>query len=506
MRIYCGRFTSAVLFLERLAIAAEAGKVEIMAKQLFNSSESSNFILNMTEEKYSNIASKALMAMCLLVPLFTIPAECSDSVGFAFVSAGLAVAGVICMILALIAIIKKFISGKMILPVCAFAAMLVWGAISLFDSYSVKIGFYGFDGRGEGLLAIIFYFCFFITGLSLKTEKAADSLFNGILASGVLNSIWSMIQIFTGKLGSYKFVTVSIQPNAASGLSHSPIFLAMLLSLALTTAIIGAVMGESKKRRIICIVCACLFSFVMMFTYTLMGICGTILAVIAAVISTFISKAPKIRLASILSAIAPAVCAVILAQAGLIGDGSGYNLYDGRIMWWDSYNRISASGIYDNDKVDISDTADTYSYIFGETIDLIKEYPLTGSGPDQLIYPQIYSSAVIDENIGTFDRCYNEYLYTAATRGIPSLIALLAVIIPLIITSFKSMTANNNSRRCVTSFFMLLCGSLLFLIGCSSIAFSPVFWAAAGLSCASIASGKVAAISKKHEKTYGKSK
>ncbi len=34
-----------------------------MAKQLFNSSEKSNFILNLTEEKYSNLASFGIMVL-----------------------------------------------------------------------------------------------------------------------------------------------------------------------------------------------------------------------------------------------------------------------------------------------------------------------------------------------------------------------------------------------------------------------------------------------------------
>ena len=83
-----------------------------MAKQLFKTTEKSNFILNMTEETYSGLASKALVLMCLIVSLFTIPSEFSDEIGYSLVSGGLAVAGVICMILALIAVMKKYVDKK----------------------------------------------------------------------------------------------------------------------------------------------------------------------------------------------------------------------------------------------------------------------------------------------------------------------------------------------------------------------------------------------------------
>ena len=46
-----------------------------MAKTLLNSSEKSNFILNMTEETYSKLASIGLFAACFAVPLFTILPE-----------------------------------------------------------------------------------------------------------------------------------------------------------------------------------------------------------------------------------------------------------------------------------------------------------------------------------------------------------------------------------------------------------------------------------------------
>lgn len=461
-----------------------------MAKTIFNTSEKSNFILNMTEEKYSDIASKALTAMCLIVSLFTIPAECSENVGFPIISGGLAIAGVVCLILSLIAVIKKFVDRKMLFPVCTFGAMLVWGIISLVNSYDITVSFYGFDGRGEGLLALVFYFGFFLTGLTVKREKAVSSLIGGVIAAGVLNSVWGLLQIFVpGMPSSYDYVFVAGQINAASGLAQSPIFLAMLLSLSLTAAIIGFIMSKSKSRRIICIVCSCLFSFVMMLTYSLVGVCGVVFAVIAAVLAVFISKAPKIRLAGIAGIILPAALAVILVSAGIVGGNRSYELHDGPIMWTDSYSRLSSSGIFNPDALIIDDTADVYSFLNAKSCKIIKKYPLAGTGPEQLVYPQLYSSSQIDENVGTFDKVYNEYLYTAATRGVPSLIALAAVLVSLVASSAGKLSKNSGSLTCVSCFFLLICGVFIFFVGCSNIVFSPILWACAGASCAASVSG-----------------
>lgn len=468
-----------------------------MSKQLFNTTEKSNFILNMTEEKYSQLATYGLSAACFTTAIFAVIPECIDKLSYSIVSGGLAVSGVICMVLALIGIIKKYVDYKKNLPFFAFGAMLIWGIISLINSYSVNTSFYGFAGRGEGLLAIIFYFGFFITAMSIKREKAITIIINSIIVSGIIHSIVGLIQIFTEKLSHYCFASLNIKINAASGLAQSPIFLAMVLSLALTASLVTAVMTDSKKRRIFCIVSSCLFSFVMMFTYSLMGIAGIILAVLSSAVSIFIKKSPKIRLISLLSGILPAILSVIIVNAGLIGEISSYKLYDGYTLWWaDSYMRLSSSGDYEREELDISDTMAVYNYLNGKTLDIIRKYPLTGTGEDQLVYPQLYTNGGLDPettdintiislNKGTFDKVYNEYLYTAATRGIPSLIALILILVPVLVTGFRKMK-KSTSENTVCIFMMFICGIIIFFIGCSNITFSPVFWTVSGLLMCSV--------------------
>lgn len=459
-----------------------------MAKTLFNSSEKSNFILNLTEEKYAKMASFGMLAACFAVSIFTIPAECFTTVTYSFAAGGLAVSGVICLILAIIAFIKKYVNRASVLPVAAFGAMVLWGVISLINGYDHTVSFYGFPQRGEGLLAIIFYFCFFVTAASIKREKALKTLINGIIGVGLLNSAWGLMQILTGKFTAYKSISVLFDTAPAAGLSQSPIFLAMILTLSLTAALIGAIMSDSKKRAVFCIVSSCIFSFTMILTYTLVGICGIAFGIISAVITVFFVKASKKKLLSIVGVLASAALAVILAVTGVVGNEKSYRLYDGYILWsMDGYQRTGASGMYNAEIVDISNTKDIYFFLNNKTIEIIKNHPLTGTGPEQLIYPQLTKNSNVDkpidsvilDNPGTFDKVYNEYLYTAATRGIPSLIALLAVILTTLYFGIKNMK-RLRSEVSVCLLFMTLGGAIIFLIGCSNIAFSPIFWAVAG--------------------------
>jgi O-antigen ligase len=232
----------------------------------------------------------------------------------------------------------------------------------------------------------------------------------------------------------------------------------------------------------------------------LVGLAGIVLGIAAGTAMILIRKKPKIRFIPVAAVLLSAVLGITLSATVKSGKTNEYRLYDGYILWnADSYRRLSSSGIYDPEQVDIEDTYDVYSFINKETIDIIKRYPVEGTGPEQLVYPQLYTSGflsvnaktedIIDQNKGTFDKCYNEYLYTAATRGIPSLIFLAAVLIGVIFIGSKKLRKNESDVS--VGFFMLaLCGMLVFMIGCSNIAFSPVFWACAGLACAKIAPEK----------------
>ena len=464
-----------------------------MAKQLFNSSEKSNFIVNMTEEKFSHLASWGLIATVLLTSITTAIPVISGMKMYSLSSVGLTVGGVICMVLALIGGMKKYIDRKIAIPAAAIGFSLVWAVISMINSYDILVSINGYPGRGEGLLALLFYGSIFITAACIKTEKARTTVIWGILINGLLNSIVGIVQIFTGAISDFDKISLQTTINAASGFSQSPMFLAMVLSVSITAAMGGLVLFEGNKSKIVCVISICLFSFVNMFTYSLIGICGTALAAIAGIVIIFAAKASKKNLLAILGVIVPAAAAVVIVNCGVIGNINSYRLYDGRILWFaDSYMRLNSSGNFDDDLVDIDDTADVYYYINRKTGDIISNNVLVGTGPDQLVYPQIYTfgattadDAYIEDvamlNKGTFDRAYNEYLNTAATRGIPSSIAFVVSILGILIVGFSNYKKNrNNMTLCMT--LMTAMGAVMFFICCSSTAFAPIFWAAAGCS------------------------
>lgn len=468
-----------------------------MPKTIFHSSEKSNFILNMTEEQFSKLASRGLAIAMLMTPLFTLVPEITDKATYAFSAGGLVAGGVIAMIIAIIALMKKYISKRFIIPMGAMLIMELWGVFSLIKGVDLGISFYGFPERGEGLLALIFYFCFFVSASALKRESAIKTVIDGVVGVGLLNSIVGLIQIFSGQLSHYRSVYIDIKANAASGLSMSPLFLAMVLTLSLSAALISFISSEDRKRSIGMLVCAVLFSFVMMFTYSFIGFFGLAFALISAIAAVFALKAPKKKLVGVPCSIAGAAAAIALVFAGAIGSIDSYRLYDGRILWWaDGYMRASSSGTFNPDVVDIDDTYDVYMYLNDRTMDVIEHNSLTGTGPDQLAFALIRVSQedagkytdfgdLISSQRGVFDKVYNEYLYTAATRGVTSAIFLVLTVLSAVILGMKAFRRRATAES-FTVFILALGGVLVYLIGCSSIPFAPVFWVAAGAACAEI--------------------
>ena len=489
-----------------------------MAKTIFNTSEKSNFILNMTEEQFSKLASIGLAIAIMMPTLFTLIPEIVYEVkgegSYVISAGGLVLGGVIAMIVTIIGVMKKYISKWSLFPVCAMGAMVLWGVVSLVRGCFLSISFYGYSNRGEGLLAIIFYFCFFTAAACLKRETAIRTVINGVVGVGILNGIISLVQVFAGSLSHYINIPTDLTVNAASGLSMSPLFLAMVLTLSLTAALIGFITSDNKKLRIAYICSAALFSFIMMFTYTLIGWCGLVLAVIISVMSVFMLNAPKKRLLCVPVSLAAAAASVALVCAGAIGNISSYKLYDGKLLWWaDAYRRASASGTYDPNVVDIDDTIDVYAYLNRRTLKIISNNALSGTGPDQMVFATLnpdaeYSSDMTIEdgvtsldNTGSFDKVYNEYLYTAATRGIPSLIALVITFMATLILGLKSF-GRRKTVEAFTVYILAAAGMLIYFIGCSSIIFAPVFWTVAGAACANIVTDK----EKKAEKKLAKKK
>ena len=472
-----------------------------MPKTIFGSSEKSNFILNMKTEAYHRYNLRVLRAFLVLMPLLCIPLEFAKV--YSVPGMALALTGVAAMVFVFIGFMKKVTPKALWLPAILFGGMVAWGGVSVYNCCVRNIGLIGADGRSEGLLSIVFYGCFFLLGAQLGSDDNRKKLLYSMLWMGLAECVWALLQMLPiGFPGYYRNLEplMVFRTFLPSGLTGSPIFLATLLVMLLFPAMLGSVFAEEKKAQILCLVSTAVFALTAVRTQCLIGLAGTGLAIAAGAVVLLLRKAGKRALVMggvVLAAFAagfawswfaPAMNGTYDRNGGEnTAVENGYVLYDGAIMWEDSAYRLNVSGYYMPEGTnnpyghfDAGSIPETYGFIWRIAGDIAKKFPLVGSGPDNLVYPQLFQSRDIAGNPNTFDRAYDFYLHTAASMGFPMLALLIAV---LVITMKRGAGQVKGSWIGTAAFGAAALYVVVMVIGSSCITVAPLFWMLAGCCC-----------------------
>lgn len=471
------------------------------AKTIFNTTEKSNFILNMKTEDYWKYNLKIMQLFLILMPVFSVVLEFVNV--YSVPSMALSIAGVFAMVFVFIGYMKSVTPKRLILPTALAGGMIAWGFVSLYNCYYPKIAIFGADGRGEGLLSIIFCACFFLMGAQLGTEENQLKLVRSMLLMTFIECIWALLQTLPIGFPSYYQNLESIlvmNVFLPSGLTGSPVFFASLLCMMEIPAVMCSVFEKEKKHRVFAWICAILFPILSVKTQCILGIAGMSVAILASVICVFIRKEGKkavIRLGALLVAVAigtgwmyvsPSLNSSYDRKTGeSVAISNQITLYDGGIFWKDSSYRLDVSGYPVNGSknpygdVNLDSSIETYQKLWAVTADIIKKYPLAGTGEDNLIYPQLFQSLFINQNPNTFDRAYNFYLQMAGTTGIPMLLLFIALMITAFVQGKKVETDSPWLRAMVYGAVVVYL--IIMVIGSSSITVTPLFWMLAGCCC-----------------------
>lgn len=492
-----------------------------MAKTIFGSSEKSNFILNMKPEQLRRYCCNGLLIAAALVFaalwLFDLTLNAEGDlanqmlegnpfanllIGLRSYSSAFAIGGVIAMILAMIGLSKQQYTKKdYLLPACLSGGMLLLGLASFLICYDYNAGFFGQYGRNEGLLALIFYVCFFLVGTLLRTEKTIIRFLNGITCLGLAGCFWALLQSLP--IEAIPSTFQKLEPILRervflpSGLTGNPIAFAMLLTMLGAVSVTACLFAKEKKLRIFHTVSAAIFTFFLLKTQCIAAIIGAAVLLIGAGLLIWRRKdasAPLPKLGMLAMVIA---CSVVLSafapamnNTQTISDNetveNGYHLYDGAIVWADGFYRLGTAGAYSLGKAegefDIRSASSVHSYLWGEAADVIARYPLLGTGPDNYHYALLSTSVDVAYNPNLADRPYNDLLYIAATRGIPSLLCYLALAIISLMRAHKS--GKQTKRWIFPALMIAVTGYLLTSIcGISVITVAPLFWMLLGAAC-----------------------
>lgn len=500
-----------------------------MAKTIFNTTEKSNFILNMKKETLDKAIIRTLLATCIIIPALTAISELLllfNKNAYKFINSetlldminklpemfkpdvGIILIGVLSMVIVLIALVKKITDKNLVAPFCFIAVLMIFGAISMLQSISFETAFYGQDGRNEGLLTLIFYAFLFFLGTLVESKESITKFFDFMVGMGLFQCLWSLLHILDiGLVGDYARVNTVLRKNVflASGTAGSPIAFAMILAITLGISITGMLYDSSKKKRIFYGVSSLLFIFFSIKTSTLIGLVSVALILVLSLILAILKLIKREDDFTFKPAVFKFICLIVVLvgsiifnffspqihnTSGLFNDvpvEKGYYLYDGAIVWEDSFYRLGTSGPYvakDAD-FDVLSPVDTYSYLWGKTFNTVKENPIWGVGPDCLIYTQIEDTGDMINARNSFDRPYNDYLYIIATRGIPSLIAYLILIFLVLRKTFSSINTFIKQKSDWVGIGLLVSVlSYLFIsfIGISINTVAPFFWITLGIS------------------------
>ncbi len=493
-----------------------------MPKTIFHTTEKSNFILNMDLDRYRSVCSKLLFIMLAVIAgstaiyqiTYSLTSELSEMMqqtGFSYFLSSLLVSlrsismlfsicGVAAIIAMVVGLMRNQFSKTTALPYFLVLGSLAWGVISMINSFDTEMSFFGLDGRDEGWLALLMYAAMFYLGSMLRRKENLDRFLYWTLWLGIANGIWGLLQAqpWFAFPSQYGFIEPLLYQNLRlpSGFTDSPISFAMLLGMLLGIAIPYAMLSESPKKRITALISMGLSMLLLLKTQTIAGLIAAAFAVIEMVILFAVKQkavhgkrwlAPVILVGTLLLSFGWAYMSPSMNGVYQTYDDTaltnGYRLYDGGIVWDDGFYRLSVAGPYTpsaEPDFDIYDAASVLGYCWQEGIRVVGKYPMLGTGPDNFTYSQLKTSMYISYNPNTIDRPYNDYIYIAATRGIPSLLLYLALLVVCIWFGIRGYRKTKNWLY-LAALSAVACFMMTAVVGISVLTVSPLLWILLGI-------------------------
>ncbi|MBP0972125.1 MAG: O-antigen ligase family protein [Oscillospiraceae bacterium] len=442
-----------------------------------------------------------------------------------------------------IGLMRKQFSKATAAPYLLLSGSLIWAMISRFHSYDLRTSLLGYSGHEEGWFALLMYAGIFYLGTMVRGKADRERFVRRLMGFGIAQGVVGLIQALpfvdyidpSKGLNPYRNIDPLLYWNVRlpAGMTDSPINYAMMLGMVGAAAVPAAMLSEEKKTRVLAKICLFLSVVMSLKTQTVAGLIAgfgllllTLIMAVAKRKTAFSKAAPCVLTfaAVILAAgwiyASPRinqtyfhpdrtelsdkrwpkgimvrgweddVSDVVLENAFVFDkntDGKTYPaLYDGGIVWDNGYYRLFNIGAYTPFKehdFEIYDAFSVLRYCWEQGVRAVKIDPLLGVGPDNFVYTQLKTSYDISGNPNSVDAPYNEYLYIAGTRGIPSLLMHLALVVCCFVLAWKRRKNGSSWIR-----LSACCAAVLYLltaiVGTSVLTVVPVFFALLGLTAA----------------------
>ncbi|MCQ2464772.1 MAG: O-antigen ligase family protein [Oscillospiraceae bacterium] len=405
-------------------------------KTIFGTTEKSNFILNMTSDQFSKTASVLFIIGFAAVFISSAAAEILSNQILneanydwkIIPSVGLAIAGILSVSIFIIAFIKQTLTKKQIAAALIGLALAVFMYISYINGISTIVDYSPFlgyrYGRYEGLMVPLSYLFIFLGSISLNREKTVNTVFRFFSLIMLLESIWAALQFIPSFPGHYYRIPYIVNPvMLPSGTAGSPAFLAVLMAAGLTVSVFGAMHDKAPGFSAVYTAAVLPASFFLVKTQTLTGYISSAV-ILAAVLSDCFrnrknGKKGSLPITLMITGFAAAYGFILI---------KGFAVYDGEIIWHDGCGRLGAFGQYSANvegTFNIHSIGDIYPFLWNKAEEIIRHFPVTGIGPDAFLFSQ--TSGPLNDVPLSVDRPYSEYLFYAASFGIPAAVSLAAL-------------------------------------------------------------------------------
>jgi hypothetical protein len=422
-----------------------------MAKEIFGSSSESNFILNLNPKKVDKAAF--YMLLCLFAFTAIAGVVMQFVLGFDLLpSMVLMVFGLAIFILALVSALKSMYDKKYAWIGIFFGLSLVMALLSSFLGEDYMVSLLGFEGRGEGVLALAVYYSIFLVA-SRFSKELTGKFFDIVIGIGLFHVFWSILQLIpmgTWFKNMYKNLLAVLNANnyIPHGTLGSPFIMISLFAMLSIIAIVLFTKTDSKKKKIYYGLSACLFLFFMCKTSAFAGFVSAVTVLCVGIVTFLIAKIKDYKkwfvlMYSVLAiGVGIASCFVLPELYPTIGSGDkevGFSYTDTGIVYTDSNRRLDAGGFLDYNAApfDVSSPIELYSHYWEDGFFNATAYPM-GIGPECYIWTQVDKSENVVTVSNTFDKPYNDYLYVLSTRGIPGMIAYVGILLIAFLRAKKS--------------------------------------------------------------------
>jgi putative inorganic carbon (HCO3(-)) transporter len=364
----------------------------------------------------------------------------------------------------------------------AFWAIAALAFLALVSYYSVFLNPYeglqkaihgdftplvGEYGRYEGLLVLLCYFGIFLLAMCVRDEATPKKAAIAIVIGGAVVSLFAVLQHIPG-LGfpnAYRDLPTFAYKNVylSFGAADSPIFYGAFVTMIFAFCAGLAVFTE--KHRYVFGALALLSFTTGLFTSSITPLIGCAAAALIIIVLSLILKRGRRFALGIFLAAGIIFTIVFLTQ--------GIWVRDMYIARFDGFYRkfIVGSTVFDDKNL--------YQNAWGAAVNMIKNFPLFGVGPDSF-------AAYQNLKVQTYDSAYNEYLFTAATRGILSALIYIALLITAVIRLMK----NIKNKYAPVLLAVISAYVIQAFFNTSAVTVAPLFWLILGFSFSKLISAE----------------